>query len=64
MVDIRNYKMIDILPDDILAYYQEEHEKGRRFGMFAYIPHLLSLGEADISRAEVINWSDCAEVNE
>jgi len=56
--------MIDILPDDILAYYQEEHEKGRRFGMFAYIPHLLSLGEADISRAEVINWSDCAEVNE
>ena len=26
--------------------------------MFHFIPHILSLGEVDITNAEIINWSD------
>lgn len=57
MIDVRKYKILDRLPEDALACYKEEHEQGRGFGMFAYIPHLLSQGEVDVAKVDVINWS-------
>lgn len=63
-VEPQTYRLLESLPEDTLAYFKKEHENGRAFGMFSYIPHLLSLGGVDISKAEVINWSDCVEVNE
>lgn len=64
LITPETYKLLDSLPDDTRMYFKEEHMSGRKFGMFAYIPHLLSLGEVDISQAEVINWSECSEWNE
>lgn len=57
VIDVRKYEILDKLPEDALAYYKEENEQGRGFGMFAYIPHLLSHGEVDVSKVNVINWS-------
>ncbi|SDH95101.1 hypothetical protein SAMN04487975_11051 [Planococcus glaciei] len=57
LIDIRKYKMLETLPEAALAYYKEENEQGRGFGMFAYIPHLLSLGEVDVAKVDIINWS-------
>lgn len=57
VIDVRMYKILDRLPEDALAYYKEEHKQGRGFGMFAHIPHLLSQGEVDVAKVDVINWS-------
>ncbi|WP_419959741.1 hypothetical protein [Psychrobacillus sp. BM2] len=45
------------MPLDTLAYFTEEHKKGVNFGMFAYIPHILSLGNIDVKDVNIINWS-------
>ena len=38
-------------------YYREEYEKGRRFGMFHLIPHVLVKGKVEVKNIEIINWS-------
>jgi len=58
LIDIKKYIELSSIPADTINYYEEEHRKGNRFGMFPFIPHILSLGEVDISNAEIINWSD------
>lgn len=57
VLDVRKYTILERLPEEALAYYKEEHEQGRGFGMFAHIPHLLSQGEVDVAEVEVVNWS-------
>lgn len=46
------------IPEDTRNYFKKEHKSGNKFGMFVYIPHILSLGEVSIENAEVINWSE------
>lgn len=57
-IDTEEYEELIAIPNDTLNYYEEENKKGNSFGMFAFIPHILSLGEVDISDAEVINWNE------
>ncbi|KAA0955794.1 group-specific protein [Sporosarcina sp. ANT_H38] len=58
IIDIEKFKELTKVPKDTVYYFEEEHKKGARFGLFAFIPHILSLGEVNISDAEIINWSD------
>ncbi|MGG2028047.1 group-specific protein [Gottfriedia sp. S16(2024)] len=57
-IDIEEYEEITALPIDTRNYYEEENKKGNKFGMFPFIPHILSLGEVSVLEAEVINWSE------
>lgn len=58
LLDINKYDEISEIPSDTISYYEEEHKKGSRFGMFQFIPHIFSLGKVNISNAEIINWDD------
>ncbi|MGE7133333.1 group-specific protein [Lysinibacillus xylanilyticus] len=60
IIDIISYPECLALPLDTLAYFTEEHKKGVNFGMFAHIPHILSLGNINIKGVNKINW--CAPV--
>jgi len=57
-IEIEEYEEITELPIDTLNYYGEENMKGNKFGMFPFIPHILSLGEVSVLDSEVINWSE------
>ncbi|PGS46517.1 group-specific protein [Bacillus sp. AFS041924] len=57
-IDIEEYEEMTELPIDTRNYYEEENMKGNKFGMFQFIPHILSLGEVSVLNAEVINWSE------
>lgn len=47
-----------LLKGIVLTGYSPFIPKGeKRFGMFHYIPHILSLGEVNITNAEVIRWN-------
>lgn len=56
-IDIISYQECSALPSDTLAYFTDEHKKGVNFGMFAYIPHILSLGNINVKGVNKINWS-------
>ncbi|MBP0726389.1 group-specific protein [Bacillus sp. RG28] len=58
IIDIEEYKGLTEVSKDTIDYYEEENKKGNRFGLFSFIPHILSLGEVSILDAEVINWSN------
>lgn len=57
IIDIISYQECSSLPSDTLAYFTVEHKKGVNFGMFAYIPHILSLGNINVKGVNKINWS-------
>ena len=57
IIDIISYQECSALPSDTLVYFTEEHKKGVNFGMFAYIPHILSLGNINVKGVNKINWS-------
>ncbi|UPW83858.1 group-specific protein [Lysinibacillus sp. Ag94] len=57
VIDIISYPECSALPSDALAYFTEQHKKGVNFGMFAHIPHILSLGNINIKGVNMINWS-------
>ena len=57
IIDITTYRECVALPSDTLAYFTDEHKKGVNFGMFAHIPHILSLGNINIKDVNKINWS-------
>ena len=57
LIDITHYPACDELPPDTYAYFDESHQKGEPFAMFAYVPHILSKGEISIEGVEIINWS-------
>ncbi|MFD1738691.1 group-specific protein [Bacillus salitolerans] len=52
------YKELIELPRDTIEYYRVENEKGNRFGLFPYIPHILSLGKVNVEDVEVITWNE------
>ncbi|MFA1822119.1 group-specific protein [Virgibacillus oceani] len=55
---ISEYQALTSIPKDTLTYFEKEHAKGNRFGMFHFIPHILSLGEIDTENADIINWNE------
>ncbi|WP_234447832.1 group-specific protein [Viridibacillus soli] len=57
LISLKEYVELDSIPIDTIMYFKKEHEKGRNFGMFAYIPHILTLGNINLSNLEVVNWS-------
>ncbi|MER2261297.1 MAG: group-specific protein [Psychrobacillus sp.] len=57
IIQIDSLHMLNAIPEDTLTYFTEESKKGTNFGMFAYIPHVLSLGKIDISGVNYVNWS-------
>ncbi|MGE7624865.1 hypothetical protein ACQKMD_17995 [Viridibacillus sp. NPDC096237] len=57
IIDIISYQKCSALPADTLKYFTEEQQKGVNFGMFAYIPHILSLGNINLRDVNKINWS-------
>lgn len=58
LINMESFEELIQIPKDTVTYFQEEHRNGNKFGMFVYIPHILSLGEVSIEDAEVINWSE------
>jgi hypothetical protein len=58
LLDIEDYKELIGLPSDTIEYYTVESGRGNRFGLFSYIPHLLSLGEVKIDNMEIITWDE------
>ncbi|SFC51356.1 hypothetical protein SAMN05443252_10438 [Bacillus sp. OV322] len=58
LLNIEDYKELTELPPAAFEYYKKESRKGNRFGLFPYIPHVLSLGEVDINNAEIITWKE------
>jgi len=57
IIDIISYQECSALPSDTSAYFTDEHKKGVNFGMFAYIPHILSLGNINVKSVNKINWT-------
>ncbi|MFS0783125.1 group-specific protein [Bacillus sp. 1P06AnD] len=57
IIDIKSFQECSSLPSDTLAYFTEEHKKGVNFGMFAYIPHIVSLGTINVKGVNKVNWS-------
>ncbi|MBT2689642.1 group-specific protein [Bacillus sp. ISL-47] len=57
LLDIEAYTEMRGLPRDTFEYYKTQNEKGNRFGLFPYIPHLLSIGEVEIKDVETITWN-------
>ncbi|PFP29363.1 group-specific protein [Bacillus sp. AFS073361] len=58
LINIDDYKELSDLPFSTFQYYKDESRKGNRFGLFPYIPHLLSLGEVKIKNVEIITWNE------
>lgn len=57
LLDMKDYQELTEIPVDTVGYYEEESVKGNKFGMFPFVPHVLSYGEVPIANAEIINWS-------
>ena len=57
IIDNVDYTEMKEIPSDTIEYYTIEKEKGTQFGLYPYIPHLLSLGEVDINGVEIIMWN-------
>ncbi|TFE02344.1 group-specific protein [Jeotgalibacillus salarius] len=53
-----HYQELTELPEDTLNYFKEQDSKERRFGLFHFVPHVMSHGMVDVSKAEVIEWSE------
>lgn len=56
-LDIENYKELKGIPIDTIEYYKIQNEKGSRFGLFPFIPHIFSYGEVEIRSVETITWN-------
>lgn len=52
------YEELTAVPPDALAWYDSLVEKGRAFGHFVGIPHVLIQGTIDVSDVETIVWSE------
>lgn len=57
LLDMEDYREMTAIPPETVEYFAAEKDKGRPFGMFHFIPHLLSLGEVDVSGVEIITWN-------
>ena len=57
LLHIEDYTALKEIPSDTIEYYKVEKEKGNQFGLFPYIPHLLSRGGVYIKDVEIITWN-------
>ena len=57
LLNVNNFQELKNLPADTINYYKTEKEKGNKFGLFPYIPHILSLGMVDVSDIQIISWN-------
>ncbi|MGM9951612.1 MAG: group-specific protein [Lysinibacillus sp.] len=57
LLDTVDYQETAAIPPETVEYFAAEKDKGRPFGMFHFIPHVLSLGEVDIRGVEIITWN-------
>lgn len=57
IIQMDSFPILNALPEDTLTYFTEESKKGINFGMFAHIPHILSLGKINISGVDCVNWN-------
>ncbi len=58
LLAIEDYKELTGLPSATVEYYKSESRKGNRFGLFPYIPHVLSIGDVEINDVEIITWDE------
>ncbi|MGD6857643.1 group-specific protein [Bacillus infantis] len=56
-LNIQAYQELQEIPTDTLDYYKKENEKGNKFGLFHFIPHILSLGEVEVKDIEILAWN-------
>lgn len=56
-IEMDEYKEMTEIPLATIEYYTIEKEKGKEFGLFPFIPHLLSQGEVAVNNVEIIQWS-------
>ncbi|MFC3418054.1 group-specific protein [Salinicoccus hispanicus] len=57
ILKLDDYRELSQLPEDTKNYFIMESKKGNRFGMFHFVPHILSHGEVPIDNAEIISWN-------
>ena len=57
IIDVEDYTEMKGMPSATIEYYTIEKEKGNPFGLYPFIPHLLSLGEVEINGVEIIKWN-------
>ncbi|HDR7961825.1 group-specific protein [Bacillus wiedmannii] len=57
LINFNEYRELKQLNTCTKEYYRDEYEKGRRFGMFHLIPHVLVKGKVEVKHIEIINWS-------
>ena len=57
LLDTKDYQELTEIPIETVDYYKVESAKGKKFGMFSFVPHVLSYGEVSIANTEIINWS-------
>ncbi|MFL0507073.1 group-specific protein [Ureibacillus sp. 179-F W5.1 NHS] len=57
LLDIAEYKEMRKIPSETVEYYNAGKKNGKPFGMFHFIPHVLSLGEIDVTNVEIISWN-------
>lgn len=57
LLSLPDYRELEQLPSATVDYFQTEKEKGKNFGLFAYIPHLFSLGNVNVDEVKIISWN-------
>lgn len=57
LLDMTEYKEMRKIPSETVEYFNAENKKGKPFGMFHFIPHVLSYGEVDVTDVEIISWN-------
>lgn len=57
LLSLHDYRELEQLPAATIDYFQTEKGKGKNFGLFAYVPHLFSLGNVNVDDAEIISWN-------
>ncbi|TFB12811.1 group-specific protein [Filobacillus milosensis] len=55
---IEDFKELTSIPKETVNYYKEENQKGNKFGLFHFIPHLLIKEGLSIDNAVKVSWSN------
>ncbi|EFV74075.1 hypothetical protein MKY20_24540 [Cytobacillus sp. FSL W8-0315] len=56
-MEIEIYNELKGIPRETFEYYKIQNERGNRFGLFPFIPHLFSIGDVEIKNVETITWN-------
>lgn len=58
ILSVDDFKMLKEVPNDSIEYWERESKTGKPFGMFPYIPHVLSKGVVSVGNCRVIKWNE------